>query len=202
MVQRSSRNPEPPKKLAQHIALLLVTRAIIAGNNAFNGRRQGILWRKRRSSSDDHVQTLQSKTHINACPERIDDIPDLYVILIEFSRVSENIPVTPRAFGISADWHSVRVERCPLEQLVGMDGDVVRQGINRAKESEPKINGILDRKLSEGEQTDHIEVEKVRAISDLVEITYPKAGLHVSKRSVEIDIGIQRLELLHSGRAK
>ena len=37
--------------------------------------------------------------------------------------------------------------------------------------------------MSEGEQANHVKVEKMRAVADLIEITYPKTGLEIGECS-------------------
>src|SRR5215471_16812414 len=116
MVQRSAGDPKLPEELTQHIALLLVAGAIAAGNDTFNCHREGIPRRRRWTSTDNHIETLESKSYVNTGAERIDDISDLYPVFVEFSRISGDVSITPRAFGIWSDRHSITVERRPLGQ--------------------------------------------------------------------------------------
>ena len=71
MVQRPARNPKLPKELTQHITLPLVTWAITAGNDAFNRGRKRILRRRRRSSTDNRVETLEVQI-LRQCRSRVD----------------------------------------------------------------------------------------------------------------------------------
>src|SRR5262249_55925172 len=103
MIQRPARDPKPPKELTQHVTLPLVTWAITAGNDAFNRRHKRTLRRRRCCSINNHVETLEPKSYVNAGSEGIDDISDFHPILVEFGRVAGDVSVAPRAFGVRSD---------------------------------------------------------------------------------------------------
>src|SRR5215469_2024303 len=110
MVQRAARDPKLPKELTQHITLQLIARAITAGNDTFNRSRKRFPRCRQWTSTDNHVETLKSESYVDAGPEGIDDISDLYPFFVEFGRVSGDISIAPHAFGIRSDRHSITVQ--------------------------------------------------------------------------------------------
>ena len=148
------------------------------------------------------LQSLPAKPAIQARAQRVDDVADLHPIQVELGAVAGDVPIRPGALRVQFHEHPIGVVEVPPGRTVGVDGDGVGGQADRAQEIHPKANAFRNGPLSEREQAQHVEIEAVNAIANLVEIRQAQAALDVGQYTGVARVREEPAVLLHPRRGE
>lgn len=79
---------------------------------------------------------------------------------------------------------------------------MVRHEAKASEKLKPEVDGVTNSHFPEREKPEHGEMEEVRSVADLVEVTHAQAGLAVGDGSTMGGIGEEGFVLLHPGAAE